>query len=55
MERCLEIREPGSIQGLEIGCVIVLCKDKALVLMIKGGDATGVLPYLPEMGVVQPQ
>ena len=43
------------MEGFQIRGVVVLGKDEPFVFINKSGDAAGILFYIPEMGVIQPQ
>ena len=50
----LKITERGFREGLQVGCIIMLGKYELSIFINKGGDSAGVLPYVPEMGIIQP-
>jgi len=51
----LKITKGGFLEGFQIGSIVVLGKDEASVSVGEGGNATGILPYVPEVGIIQPQ
>ena len=51
----LEVAGHGSLQWLQKRSDVVLGEDEPLVVIEKSRNPAGVLPYLPEVRVIQSQ
>lgn len=43
------------MEGFQIGGIIMLGEYESFVFINKGGNSAGVLSYVPEMRIIQPQ
>ena len=51
----LKITERGFLERFQIRGIIMPGKDESPIFIDKSGNSASVQPYIPEMGIVQPQ
>ncbi len=50
-----EIAERGFLEGLKKRGIIMSGQDESSVFIGEGSNTAGILLYIPEVGIIQPQ